>query len=133
MSQTTAHQGTIVRTQEDKDFYAQMGKRIAKARTKAGLTQAVMSEQLGVGTQTYAHYESARLRTPVWHLRKIAEILDLPYDTLIDGKPIGTSAPTKRGPRSAIETIFMRVAELPRHKQKPIQDVVEAMLQKDAG
>ncbi len=128
----TTDQGSIMRTQEDKDFYAQMGKRIAEARTKTGLTQAVMSERLGIGTQTYAHYESARLRTPVWHLRKIAEVLDLPYDTLIDGEPL-EDPPAKRGPRSAIETTFMRVAELPRHKQKTIQEVVEAMLLKDAS
>lgn len=132
MLQKTANQETIMRTQEDKDFYIQMGKRIAEARGKAGLTQAVVAEQLGVGSQTYAHYESARLRTPVWHLRRIAEILDLPYDTLIDGEPVNTSR-SKRGPRSAIETMFLKVAELPKPKQKMIQEFVEAMLLKEAS
>ncbi len=132
MQQKTGNQGTIMRTQEDKDFYVQMGKRIADARSKAGLTQAVVSEQLGVGSQTYAHYESARLRTPVWHLRRIAEILDLPYDTLIDGEPVNTSR-SKRGPRSAMETMFLKVAELPKPKQKMIQEFVEAMLLKEAS
>lgn len=132
MSQKTTNQGAIMRTQEDKAFYVQMGKRIAEARGKAGLTQAVVSEQLGVGSQTYAHYESARLRTPVWHLRRIAEILDLPYDTLIDGTPIDTSR-SKRGPRSIMENMFLQAAELPRHRQKVIQEVLEAMLQKEAS
>lgn len=132
MPPKTAIQGSIMRTQEDKAFYVQMGKRIAEARTKAGLTQAIVSEQLGIGTQTYAHYESARLRTPVWHLRRIAEILDLPYDALIDGAPVDTSR-SKRGPRSTMETMFLKVAELPKPKQKMIQEFVEAMLQKEAS
>ena len=109
-----------------------MGKRIAEARNKAGLTQATVSEQLGVGSQTYAHYESARLRTPVWHLRRIAEILEMPYDTLIDGVPVDASR-SKRGPRSIMENMFLQAAELPRHRQKVIQEVLEALLQKEAS
>ena len=122
----------LVRTPEDKAFYVQLGNRIAEARSKAGLTQAVLSKQLGVGSQTYAHYESGRLRTPVWHLRRVAEILDLPYETLIDGDPV-SSARLKRGPRPTMETMFLKVAKLPKPKQKVIQELVEAMLAKEAS
>ena len=121
-----------MRTQADKDFYSELGQRIADARKKAGLTQAILSEQLKVGKQTFAHYESGHLRTPVWHLRRIAEILDLSYDTLIDGEPI-TASRSKRGPRSIMENMFLQAAELPRHRQKVIQEVLEAMLQKEAS
>ena len=121
-----------VRTQEDKEFYIQLGKRISEARSKAGMTQVALSEALDIGQQTFAQYEVGRLRTPIWQLRRIAEILDLPYDTLIDGEPINTSR-SKRGPRSAMESMFLKVAELPKPKQKVIQELVEAMLLKEAS
>lgn len=97
------------------------------------MTQTALAEMLDIGQQTMGHYESGRLRIPIRLLKQIAEILDMPYDSLIDGQPLDATAPTKRGPRSAIETTFLRVAELPRHKQKSIQDVVEAMLLKEAS
>ncbi len=132
MRQTPQVRSTSVRTQADKKFYAELGQRIAEARKKAGLTQATISAQMDIGQQTYAHYESGHLRTPIWHLRRIAEILDLPYDTLIDGEPVNTSR-SKRGPRSIMENMFLQAAELPRHRQKVIQEVLEAMLQKEAS
>lgn len=121
-----------MRTQEDKEFYAELGQRIAEARKKAGITQIALSDALEIGQQTLTQYETGRLRTPIWHLRRIAEILDLPYDTLIDGIPVDTSR-SKRGPRSAMETMFLKVADLPRTKQKVIQELVEAMLHKEAS
>lgn len=132
MPQRPRVQGATVRTQADKAFYAELGARIADARKKAGMTQIALSEALEIGQQTLTQYETGRLRTPVWHLRRIAEILDLPYDTLIDGEPVNTSR-AKRGPRSAMETLFLKVAELPKPKQRVIQELVEAMLQKEAG
>ncbi len=132
MSDNKKIRGTSVRTQADKAFYAELGQRIAEARKKAGITQIELSEALEIGQQTLTQYETGRLRTPIWHLRRIAEILDLPYDTLIDGEPVSTSR-SKRGPRSAMETMFLKVAELPKPKQKMIQEFVEAMLLKEAS
>ena len=117
----------------DKKFYADLGQRISAARKAADITQTALAERLDIGQQTMGHYESGRLRIPIRLLKQIAEFLDMPYDSLIDGQPIDSSPPAKRGPRSAIETTFLRVAELPRHKQKSIQDVVEAMLLKEAS
>lgn len=132
MRHKTVSRSRCVRTQEDKEFYIQLGKRISEARSKAGMTQVALSEALDIGQQTFAQYEVGRLRTPIWQLRRIAEILDLPYDTLIDGEPVNTSR-SKRGPRSAMESMFLKVAELPKPKQKVIQEVVEAMLLKEAS
>ena len=82
MHQTPRLRSTSLRMQEDKEFYAKLGQRVAGARKKAGLTQAALSEKLGIGKQTIAHYESGHLRTPIWHLRGIAEVLELPGEVV---------------------------------------------------
>jgi len=55
---------------------------IRNARKEMGMTQGQMASKLGISQPAYSYYESGDKPIPVKNLRKIAEILDLPYDML---------------------------------------------------
>ena len=58
----------------DKEFYVQLGARIADARKAAGLTQVQLAEALGIAQQTMAHYEGGVSRIAVAMLPTAAKV-----------------------------------------------------------
>ena len=60
-----------------------IGRRIAEARRKAGLTQAQLAERLGWSRDTLINYENGRRTLAVERLIAIAEAFDLPPATLL--------------------------------------------------
>jgi transcriptional regulator with XRE-family HTH domain len=108
------------------DFADQLPQRVAALRQAKGLTQAVIAERLGIAEGRYSHYERGIRRFPVNLLPKLVEVLECSEAELL-----GTPRPkVKRGPPSEWEKRINVIKELPREKQREIQNVVDALIAK---
>jgi len=114
-------------TPEDKQFYQELGQRIATTRKALGLTQTKVAEQLGISQQTFAHYEVGRLRIAVATLMPLAEILNTSVDELVYGK--AAKGNNKQGPASKLQRQVEQVSQLPRTKQQFVMDMLDTVIQ----
>jgi len=124
----------IIATMEGKDstFFKELGTRIARARKERGMTQAQLSDRLGIAQQTLAHYEVGRIRLVASLLPMLAELLDLSLDELLMGRPT-IRLPGKRGPASRIEQQLDAVTRLPKASQKAVSQLLDAMIAQHTG
>lgn len=124
----------IIATMEGKDstFFKELGTRIARARKERGMTQAQLSDRLGIAQQTLAHYEVGRIRLVASLLPTLAAQLDLSLDELLMGQPI-VRLPGKRGPASRLEQQIDAVAQLPKAQQKFVMQMLDTVLAQHAG
>lgn len=118
---------------DERTFFAQLGKALAKARHAAALTQQQVADALGIPQPQYASYEVGRRRVPVSMLPGLARLFATSIDALVGegGMPApDTPAPrrTKRGPVSRIERQLDAVAQLPKGEQKIVTELLDAML-----
>ena len=108
------------------DQTRQLAQRVAALRQAKSLTQAVIAERLGITEGRYGHYERGFRRFPVNLLPKLVEVLECSEADLL-----GTPQPkAKRGPPSEWEKRINVIKELPREKQREIQNVVDALIAK---
>lgn len=114
-------------TPQDKQFYQQLGKRVAQLRKDQGLTQTQLAEILGISQQTMAHYEVGRLRVAVAMLPALAKALAVSIEELMDVQP--TAAKGKRGPIPALQRQIEQISQLPRTKQKFVIEMLETVIQ----
>ncbi|MCP4285410.1 MAG: helix-turn-helix domain-containing protein [Gammaproteobacteria bacterium] len=114
-------------TPQDKQFYQQLGKRVAQLRKDQGLTQTQLAEILGISQQTMAHYEVGRLRVAVAMLPALAKALAVSIEELMDVQP--TAAKGKRGPTPALQRQIEQISQLPRTKQKFVMEMLETVIQ----
>jgi transcriptional regulator with XRE-family HTH domain len=70
-------------TQDEKQFFRQLGGHIAALRKEQSLTQAQLAELLGLTQQMVASYEVGRRRVPVSLLPLIATTLAVTVENLI--------------------------------------------------
>ena len=113
-----------VMTPDDKQFFKELGSRVAQLRQQAGLSQQAVADQIGVAQQTLAHYEVARLRMPVSLLPKLAQLFGVPGDELL-GLNSGAG---KRGPTPKLQQQIERLHRLPKAKQKLVMEMLEGVL-----
>jgi len=106
----------------------QLPQRVTALRQAKSLTQATMAERLGITEGRYGHYERGFRRFPVSLLPKLVEVLECSEAELL-GAP---QPKVKRGPPSEWEKRFNAIKELPRDKQREIQNVVDALIAKSA-
>jgi transcriptional regulator with XRE-family HTH domain len=106
----------------------QLPQRVAALRQAKSLTQATMAERLGITEGRYGHYERGFRRFPVSLLPKLVEVLECSEAELLGAPP----SKVKRGPPSEWEKRFNAIKELPRDKQREIQNVVDALIAKSA-
>lgn len=57
---------------------------LKKARKNLGLTQEEVATRLGVTKSTYCGYETGKRKPDVEKIKKLANILDIKADTLLD-------------------------------------------------
>lgn len=108
------------------DFAAQLPRRIAALREARGLTQTALAERLGIAQGRYNHYERGIRRFPAAMLPRLVEVLECSEAELL-----GARAPKpRRGPPSQWEKRINAIKELPREKQREIQNVVDALIAK---
>lgn len=111
-------------TQDEKQFFRQLGSRIAALRKEQGLTQVQLAETLELTQQMVASYEVGRRRVPVSLLPALARALSVGVETLIDEK----AAPGKRGPAPLIQQKIERLTRLPKAKQKLVLEMLDGVL-----
>jgi len=100
------------------------GQRLADARKSAGFTQHQLAAKLGVSQQMVDYYERRARNPSADFVRRAAVLLNVSADVLL-GAP---TARAKRGPLSEWEKRVNSIKELPRDKQREIQNVVDALL-----
>jgi DNA-binding XRE family transcriptional regulator len=64
---------SLVINSDDKQFFKELGARLAQLRKDQGLSQQAVADSLGIAQQTYAQYEVGRLRMPMSLLPKVME------------------------------------------------------------
>lgn len=112
-------------TSNDKQFFKELGARVAQLRKQAGLSQQAVADELGIAQQTLAHYEVGRLRMPVSLLPKLAQLFGVPGDDLLG---LTGSGAGKRGPTPKLQQQIERLHRLPKAKQKLVMQMLEGVL-----
>lgn len=111
-------------TQDEKQFFRELGQRVAELRKAQGLTQVQLAETLGLTQQMIASYEVGRRRVPVSILPALARALSTSLEALIGEK----AAPAKRGPAPQIQQKIERLTRLPKAKQKLVLEMLDGVL-----
>lgn len=60
------------------------GTHLRKLRKENGYTQQQMAEMLNVGRSTYTYYETGNSEPSFQNLKKLCEIFDIDYNTMLD-------------------------------------------------
>jgi transcriptional regulator with XRE-family HTH domain len=110
-----------------KQFYIEIGRRIATCRKAVDMSQTQLAEVMGISQKTLAHYEVGRLRISVDMLTALAKTLNIHVEQLIEA-PL-TNSPTKRGPTSLLQRHIEQVSRLPRAKQKFVSEMFDTVIQ----
>jgi transcriptional regulator with XRE-family HTH domain len=84
---------------------ADIGTRIAAARRARGLTQGELADRLGVTRSAVAQWETGRAGQVTGTLSRIAEVLDVAVESLLEGED--RRAPLHAG--NAEETAMLRL------------------------
>lgn len=111
---------------EDREFFIEMGERIATLRKAHSVTQVQLAEAIGVSQQTFQAYEVGRRRIPVSALPVVAKVLNVSLDELFGAAVRGPRG--KRGPASQLERSIERISELPKQKQRFVIEMLETVL-----
>lgn len=116
---------STVITPDDKQFFKELGSRIAQLRKDAGLSQQTVADQLGIAQQTLAHYEVGRLRVPASLLPRFAQLFNVRGDDLLG---LNTAGAGKRGPTPKLQQQIERIGQLPKAKQRFVMEMLETVL-----
>lgn len=117
-------------TEDEKDFFKELGARLSTLRQTCGLTQAQVAERIGVSQQTVNSFERGRRRVPVSQLTPLAKLLGVSVEELIDDKAAAKA--TKRGPASRLERQIEQIRRLPKAKQKFVSEMLESVISRSA-
>jgi transcriptional regulator with XRE-family HTH domain len=126
----TAERQQVAISKDEREFFVQLGGRVAELRKREGMTQAQLAETLEVSQQTVNAYESGQRRVPVSMLPALAHTFGVSVEELI-GSPSPRTA-RKRGPTPTLQRHMERISALPKQRQRAVVDVIEAMLQQHA-
>ncbi len=103
----------------------ELGARLAALRRAAGLSQAKLAESLGIPQRTLCFYERDAHNLPSTLLPELAAVLGVSIEQIIG---VREQNGQKRGPKSQLERQLEAIADLPRHEQRRILSVVEALV-----
>lgn len=96
---------------------------IAAARRRRGMTQLQLAEKAGLNKSTVSHYERKAQAIPLANIQRIAEILNVSVDYLLNGK-------ADRNDLSASKPLLKRLEkakDLTPEKQKLIVDLIDSL------
>jgi len=113
-------------TQDDKDFFRQLGARIAQVRKERGLTQVQLAETLGISQQQMASFEVGRRKLPISALAPLARALTVTLEKLVEQvaeKPKG-----KRGSVPKLQQQLDTISALPKPQQRFVMQVLDTVL-----
>jgi transcriptional regulator with XRE-family HTH domain len=109
---------------DEKQFFKDLGARIAELRKAQNITQVQLAETLGVSQQTVTAYEVGRRRMPVSALPVIARYLGTTVEELIGEK----APPAKRGPTPKLQQQIERLNTLPKAQQQVVIKMLDGVL-----
>ena len=112
-------------TNDEREFFIELGQRIAALRKLHNTTQVKLAEVLGISQQTMQAYEVGRRRIPVSALPIVARILDVSLDELFGESP---QTKQKRGPASRLQQQIDAVSQLPKAQQRLVTQMLDAVL-----
>lgn len=116
-------------TQDEAQFFRQLGARIAQRRKDHGLTQAQLGELAGISQQQVASFEVGRRRVPVSVLPTLARALAVSVEDLIDAP----TKPSKRGPAPKLQQQLERITRLPKAQQRFVMQMIDTVLQQQTA
>lgn len=94
-------------------------------REAAGLSQQQVAQKLGFSQPAYASWERREVAIQPGQLMRLAEILGVSVEELFyTDKKVSR----RGGPVGRVRRTFEAVSAMPRHQQKKIVEVVEALL-----
>lgn len=117
---------------EDREFFVQLGERIALLRRAHEVTQVQLAEALGVSQQTLQSYEVGRRRIPVSALPTVAKVLSVSLEELFGQEQQAAAGRSKRGPAPKWQQHIEAIAQLPRARQRFVSQMLETVLAQDA-
>ena len=116
---------TVAITQDERDFFIELGSRIAAMHKGNHLTQVQLAETLGVAQPTLNAYELGQWRVPVSALPLLAKALRVSLEELM-GEP-ATKA-SKRGPAPKLAQHMEKISRLPKTKQRFVMEMLDTVL-----
>lgn len=120
------HQQWIsIRTQDEKEYFKELGSRIARLRKDLELTQVQLAEMLVISQQMVASYEVGRRRIPVSMLPSLARALKVQTDALLGNE---TKTRSKRGTTPKWQLQIEAIAQLPKAQQRFVSQVLDTVL-----
>lgn len=112
-------------SQDEREFFVEMGGRIAQRRKGSHLTQVQLAETLGVSQPTMNAYELGQRRVPVSALPVLAKALGVSLEELLGESPAATK---KRGPTPKLQQQVERLAQLPKAQQRVVMQMLDGVL-----
>lgn len=116
-------------TQNDNDFFKQLGAKIASLRKEQQITQVQLAEILGISQQHMASFEKGIRKVPSSMLPTLAEVLAVSVEELIGITPTHGK---KRGPAPKLLKQVEQISQLPKSKQKFVMEMLETVIQQTA-
>jgi transcriptional regulator with XRE-family HTH domain len=126
--QIRAEPTPVAISKEEREFFVQLGARIAELRKAQNVTQAQLAQTLDISQQTMNAYEMGHRRVPVSALPTLARTLGISLEALIGEK----ATPARRGPAPQIQQKIERLTRLPKAKQKLVLEMLDGVLQQAA-
>lgn len=105
------------------------GTQLAALRKENGWTQPQLAEKLGITLAVLVYYERQSKNPNAEFVSKVAKLFNVSVDELL-GHSVKARKP---GPPSRIQQLTEQLAELPRHKQKVVVEMLEGFLKKTTG
>ncbi len=102
------------------------GARIHQLREQAKLSQAEVSQKLGISQQSYAKWERRSVALSVAQFEQLASIFNVPVMAFFAAEL--TEATKPRGPVGRAKKVFEAVSQLPRGQQTSVLDMVESVV-----
>ena len=113
-------------SQDEREFFAALGSRIARLRKEQNITQAQLAETLGgISQPTMNAYESGYRRMPLSTLPVLARALGVGIEELLGETNAATK---KRGPAPKLAQHMERISRLPKPQQRFVIQVLESVL-----
>jgi transcriptional regulator with XRE-family HTH domain len=128
MSSAIAHYLDMM-TQNNNNFFKQLGSKIASLRKEQQITQVQLAEILGISQQYMQAFEAGRRKVPSSMLPTLAEVLAVSVEELIG---IASTNGKKRGPASKLLQQVEQISQLPKSKQKFVMDMLDTVIQQAA-
>lgn len=111
-------------TQQEKAFFKAMGARIAQLRKDVSMTQVELARAMDVSQQTVAAWEVGRRGVPVSLVPGLAQALGCRVEALVGEN----ATPAKRGPVPKLQQQMLRIAQLPRARQRFVMQILDGVL-----